>query len=280
HELEGSVQSESYVLREEQRAAVDMTVEYFSEHESGEFLWNAKPRFGKTLTTYDLIKEMEFSNVLILTNRPAVGNSWVDDYEKFIKYDKEYKYHFVSDSPAIANRDITSRDEYQSKVIDSWNLKQIAFVSLQDLKGSASFGGDYQKLRWVREIDWDLVVIDEAHEAVDTNKTEFALDKIQTDYILHLSGTPFKQIASDKFETNQIFNWSYMDEQEAKVNWDESETDEHNPYEELPTLNMYTYQMSNIIVDQIKQGADLDEETNVDYAFDLNEFFATDDKVN
>ena len=89
HELEGSVQSESYVLREEQRAAVDMTVEYFSEHESGEFLWNAKPRFGKTLTTYDLIKEMEFSNVLILTNRPAVGNSWVDDYEKFIKYDKE-----------------------------------------------------------------------------------------------------------------------------------------------------------------------------------------------
>lgn len=280
HELEGSVKSESYILRQEQKAAVNMTADYFKTHDSGEFLWNAKPRFGKTLTTYDLIKKMDFKNVLILTNRPAVGNSWVDDYEKFIKYDKEHTYHFVSDSPAIANRDILSRDEYQSKVINSWDLKQIAFVSLQDLKGSASFGGDYQKLRWVRDVEWDLVVIDEAHEAVDTNKTEFALDRIKTNYILHLSGTPFKQIAGDKFEANQIFNWSYMDEQEAKANWNEGEADEHNPYEELPTLNMYTYQMSNMIMEKIKQGADIDEETNVDYAFDLNEFFATDDKGN
>lgn len=280
HELEDTVQSESYVLRQEQKEAVEMTAKYFSERESGEFLWNAKPRFGKTLTTYDLIKEIDFQNVLILTNRPAVGNSWVDDYEKFIKYDKDTNYHFVSDSPAIENRDITPRTVFEKKIIENWDLKQIAFVSLQDLKGSAHFGGDYPKLRWVREVEWDLVVIDEAHEAVDTNKTEFALDKIQTHYILHLSGTPFKQIAGDKFESNQIFNWSYMDEQEAKANWDESETDEHNPYEELPTLNMYTYQMSNMIVEQIKQGADLDEETNVDYAFDLNEFFATDDNGN
>jgi type II restriction enzyme len=280
YELEDSAQSETYVLREEQKEAVEMTASYFNERESGEFLWNAKPRFGKTLTTYDLIKQMEFNNVLILTNRPAVGNSWVDDYEKFIKYDDKYNYNFVSDSPAIAHRDIMSRDEYKEKVIDSWDMKQIAFVSLQDLKGSAYFGGDYPKLDWVREIEWDLVVIDEAHEAVDTTKTEFALERIKNKYTLHLSGTPFKQLASDKFDFDQIFNWSYMDEQEAKENWDESTTDEHNPYEELPTLNMYTYQMSNMIVDEIKQGADLDEETNVDYAFDLNEFFATDDKGN
>lgn len=279
YELEDSVQSESYVLRQEQKTAVDVTAKYFSERETGEFLWNAKPRFGKTLTTYDLIKKMKFSSVLILTNRPAVGSSWVDDYEKFIKYDKEYNYHFVSDSPALTNRDIMSRDQYQKKLsFESWDLKQIAFVSLQDLKGSAHFGGDYSKLSWVKSTKWDLVVIDEAHEAVETSKTDVALGEINNNYVLHLSGTPFKQISGDKFDSNQIFNWSYMDEQEAKANWDESETDEHNPYEELPTLNMYTYRMSNMIVEQIEQGADLDEETNVDYAFDLNEFFATDDK--
>lgn len=117
HELEGSVKSESYVLRQEQAEAVEMTAEYFKSRESGEFLWNAKPRFGKTLTTYDLIKEMDFQNVLILTNRPAVGNSWVDDYEKFIKYDKDANYHFVSDSLAIANRDITPRTVFEKRLL-------------------------------------------------------------------------------------------------------------------------------------------------------------------
>lgn len=278
HELEDTVHSQNYVLREEQKKAVGMTADFFSERDSGEFLWNAKPRFGKTITAYDLIKHMDFKDVLILTNRPAVGNSWVDDYEKFVKYDDDYNYHFVSDSPAIKDRDVLSRDEYKDMLIKDWDLKQIAFTSLQDLKGSAYFGGDDNKLRWVKDFKWDLVIIDEAHEAVDTNKTAFALDKIDGKYTLHLSGTPFKQIASEKFESNQIFNWSYMDEQEAKGNWDETLKDKHNPYEELPTLNMYTYQMSNMIVDQIKKGASIDEKTNVDYAFDLNEFFATDDK--
>lgn len=278
NELEGEFHHHEYLLRTEQQDAVETTVSYFQKNESGEFLWNAKPRFGKTLSTYDLIKKMEFENVLILTNRPAVGNSWVDDYEKFIKYDKDYNYQFVSDSPSIENRDVMSRKLYSEKIVDDFSLKQIAFVSLQDLKGSSYFGGDYDKLKWVRDLKWDLIVIDEAHEAVDTSKTEFALDKIESKYILHLSGTPFKQITGDKFESDQIFNWTYMDEQEAKTEWDETLTDSHNPYSELPTLNMYTYQMSNMIVDKIKKGADLDEDTNVDYAFDLNEFFSTDDK--
>lgn len=283
-ELYESHQSLSYTLREEQQRAVDMTAQYFDERESGEFLWNAKPRFGKTLSTYDLIRSLGFHNVLVITNRPAVGNSWVDDYEKFIKYDNagRLKYHFVSDSPAIKDRDVLSREEYLKRYFGP-NLDfnnepyQIAFVSLQDLKGSEYFGGDYNKLAWVKGVNWDMVVIDESHEAVDTDKTGFALDNINRKYILHLSGTPFKQIAGGKFSDDQIFNWSYMDEQQAKENWDESLTDEHNPYSELPTLNMYTYQMSNMIVDQIKKGADLDEETNVDYAFDLNEFLSTDE---
>src|SRR5699024_3751368 len=119
--------------------------------------------------------------------------------------------------------------------------------------------------------------IDESHEAVDTRKTQFALDKIKKDYLLHLSGTPFKQLAGDNFSSEQIFNWTYMDEQEAKENWDEEKTGEHNPYAELPALSMYTYQMSNMILDKVQQGADIDGETNVDYAFDLNEFFSTTD---
>lgn len=281
----GTASSIKYKLRKEQETAVKMTAEYFKDNPDSEFLWNAKPRFGKTLSAYDLVKTLDFHNVLILTNRPAVGNSWVDDYEKFIKYDKNnrLKYHFVSDSPAIKDRDIISRDEYQKKHLGT-NLDldnepyQIAFVSLQDLKGSEHFGGDLRKLAWVKGVKWDLIIIDESHEAVDTNKTEFALDNIECKHILHLSGTPFKQIAGGKFDDDQIFNWSYMDEQQAKEEWDESLTDKHNPYLKLPTLNMYTYQMSNMIVDQIKQGAELDEGTNVDYAFDLNEFFSTDEK--
>src|SRR5699024_11451986 len=91
----------------------------------------------------------------------------------------------------------------------------------------------YNKLEWIADIHWDLVIIDESHEAVDTRKTQFALYKIKKDYLLHLSGTPFKQLAGDDFSSEKIFNWIYRDEQEAKENWDEEETGENNPYAEL-----------------------------------------------
>src|SRR5690606_32525544 len=93
-------------------------------------------------------------------------------------------------------------------------------------------------------------------------------------YTLHLSGTPFKAIANQKFQSDQIFNWSYLDEQAAKTHWEENETDT-NPYESLPTLNLFTYQMSKIIEQEVAKGISIDEETNLDYAFDLNEFFST-----
>ena len=277
-DLDDGETAEEYILRNEQQEAVKQTLAYFDRHESGEFLWNAKPRFGKTLTAYDLMKRMGAKSVLILTNRPAVGNSWVDDYEKFIKNDEStYDYKFVSDSPAISHRKILTREEYiENEIIPNGHEYHINFMSLQDLKGAQIFGGAHKKLDWVTGIDWDLVIIDESHEAVDTRKTQFALDKINKNYLLHLSGTPFKQLSSDNFNSEQIFNWTYMDEQEAKKEWDE-ESGEHNPYAELPALSMYTYQMSNMILDRVQQGADIDGETNVDYAFDLNEFFATTD---
>ena len=127
----------------------------------------------------------------------------------------------------------------------------IAFESLQGLKGSKYFGtGAYDKLKWIADTKWDLLIIDEAHEGVDTTKTDIAFDFINRKFTLHLSGTPFKAIANSKFRSDQIFNWSYADEQEAKVNW---ESESRNPYENLPQLNMYTYQLSNMIADKINK---------------------------
>ena len=119
------------------------------------------------------------------------------------------------------------------------------------------------------------MIIDEAHEGVDTYKTDVAFDHIKRKYTLHLSGTPFKALANNKFEEKAIFNWTYADEQKAKREWDCSQ-DEENPYENLPQLNLYTYQMSEIIRDKLQKGADFDNDGETEeYAFDLNEFFAT-----
>ena len=121
-------------------------------------------------------------------------------------------------------------------------------------------------------VEFDLLIIDEAQEGVDTYPTERAFRYIKRKHTLYLSGTPFKQLASDQFSDEQIFNWSYADEQEAKENFD---GDGYNPYESLPKLCMYTYQLGNILYDELSRGVDLSDEETVDYAFDLNEFFAT-----
>lgn len=147
----------------------------------------------------------------------------------------------------------------------------VAFESLQGLKGSIYFGGDMDKLRWMSELSFDLLIVDEAHEGVDTMRTERAFRNIHRTHTLYLSGTPFKALASAQFAADQIYNWSYADEQEAKAQW----TDEgYNPYESLPQLSMFTYQLSPMIADHLRQGVDLEDES-VNYAFDLNEFFAT-----
>lgn len=149
--------------------------------------------------------------------------------------------------------------------------KRIEFVSLQDMKGSKYFGGEYDKLRHLTELNWDVLVIDEAHEGVDTYKTDLAFDRIRRKFTLHLSGTPFKALANDKFAGDAIFNWTYADEQAAKRNW-QGAPGQQNPYANLPMLNLYTYQMSEIIRDEIQQGVEIDGETQ-EFAFDLNEFF-------
>lgn len=274
HDLSGYQpgKGQDYTLRQEQEEAVAKTLAYFQEHAGGKFLWNAKPRFGKTLSTYDLARRMEAVNVLIVTNRPAIANSWYDDFETFISGQTTYK--FVSESDSLKSRPILSRQEFLGILAD--DVRQLAFISLQDLKGSVYLGGEHDKLKWVTDLHWDLLVIDEAHEGVDTFKTDQAFNKIRRNFTLHLSGTSFKALAKGDFTEEQIYNWSYADEQAAKYSWS-LEQEEENPYESLPQLNLFTYQMSQMIGEKLEKGAQIDGE-NIDYVFDLSEFFATDDK--
>lgn len=268
-----------YTLRAEQKSAVELTKAYFDAHEGGEFLWNAKPRFGKTLSVYDLCKRIPAKKVLIVTNRPAIANSWYSDYERFIG--RESGYFFVSETDALKNnpyvmpydvyeKDRKSREKAGGDVVE---MGIIYFVSLQDMKGSVYLGGAHPKLKELVSTKWDLLVVDEAHEGVDTYKTDVAFDKISRRFTLHLSGTPFKALANNKFDDNAIYNYTYADEQERKRDWNEADGPE-NPYASLPRLSLYTYQMSEIVRDELSQGIEIRGETE-EYAFDLNEFFRT-----
>lgn len=267
-----------YELRKEQKEAVEQTIAYKNSHKNGEFLWNAKPRFGKTLSVYDFCKKSGAKTVLIVTNRPAIANSWYEDYMKFLG--TESGYHFVSEVDALKGKPcVLSRSEYLDVLMahgsdDEEFGKCIEFVSLQDMKGSKYFSTNgIDKLREVADIEWDVLVIDEAHEGVDTYKTDVAFEHINRKFTLHLSGTPFKALANNKFNDDAIFNWTYADEQTAKRDWDVS-SEEENPYATLPKLNLFTYQMSEIVREELQQGVEINGETE-EYAFDLNEFFST-----
>lgn len=256
-----------YTLRFEQNEAVEKAIDYFQKTEKGEFLWNAKPRFGKTLASYDLAKRMGANKVLIVTNRPAIANSWFDDFEMFVD-----GYNFISETSSLKNRATLTREQH----IAIKPIKPlITFLSLQDLKGSKYFGGNYDKLRWVADLEWDLLIIDEAHEGVDTGRTDAAFDVIKRKHTLHLSGTPFKALANEKFPKEAIYNWTYLDEQKIKqIELEEGETGEHT---DLPDLKLFTYRISQMITDEVNEGIEIDNETR-DYAFDLNEFFRAKDK--
>ncbi|WP_296404204.1 DEAD/DEAH box helicase family protein [Psychrobacter sp.] len=269
--FEQSNETLEYKLRNEQKEAVERALKYALSSPENEFLWNAKPRFGKTLSAYDLARRMNATKVLIVTNRPAIANSWFDDFEKFMAWQTDFA--FVSTSDSLKERPALTREQYLDQIAHG-KKNLIAFISLQDLKGAISFGGKYDKLKWVKEIKWDMLVIDEAHEGIDTFKTDIAFENISRNFTLHLSGTPFKAVASGKFNEDEIFNWTYADEQLAKATWDDP--DENNPYEQLPQLNLFSYQMSQMITDKVNKGAQMENE-NIDYAFDLNEFFETND---
>ena len=225
-----------YKLRQEQEKAVHQTKDYFSNHstELPEFLWNAKPRFGKTLSAYELCKTLNARKILIVTNRPAIATSWYNDYVKFLG--TESGYYFVSQVDTLKNRKyVLSREQYVS--VRDKKQGFIEFVSLQDMKGSVYFGGQYNKLQEVAELDWDVLIIDEAHEGVDTYKTDVAFDHVKRKYTLHLSGTPFKALANSKFKEEEIYNWTYADEQKAKRDWDETSEEENTNTQYNPSYS-------------------------------------------
>ena len=268
----------TYSLRKEQENAVSRTLAYAAENqtidfekpnEKAKFLWNAKPRFGKTLSSYDFAKRFNAKNVLIVTNRPAIANSWYDDFKKFID-----GYYFISTTDSLKLQPSLSRDEFLSRANPSDDDRQITFLSLQDLKGGKIFGGGYDKLKWVADLKWDLLIIDEAHEGIDTEKTEEAFRKIKRRFTLHLSGTPFKAIADGYFTSEQIYNWTYIDEQKAKKA-ELANGDDAGDHVNLPDMRLFTYKMSDMIESRLDEGIEIDDE-NIDYAFELNDMFSTD----
>lgn len=260
--------------REEQQRAIDQTYNYWSNRETNtdrKFLWNAKPRFGKTLTSYWFAEKIKAKKVLIVTNRPTISDSWYEDYRKYIQPKGVYKFGSTKD-----NKYVTEKGNLGGRALKVNEIKTVIenkesvifFISLQDVKGKNRENPDLfkQKNKWIFDESWDLFIIDESHEATETVKAQVLFENLQTGFKLHLSGTPFKALANRKFKVQQIFNWTYEDEQSAKENWDP--VDGPNPYRKLPRMNMFAYRLSKTLNEQIGEG---------EYAFDLNELFKVKD---
>ncbi|MCD6389700.1 MAG: GIY-YIG nuclease family protein, partial [Desulfobulbaceae bacterium] len=275
-EMSEGIRLLDFTMRPEQEVAVEKTAAYFkSAHKDDpdktpHFLWNAKMRFGKTFTSYQLAKKMKWRKVLVLTFKPAVQSAWEEDLNCHIDF-KGWQF--------ISRNGLSYEDADKKKPI-------VCFGSFQDYLGkNTSTGGIKTKNEWVHATNWDCVILDEYHygawrenakelfEAEDKKEREFGegegLDyydeeimPITTDAYLYLSGTPFRAIASGEFIEEQIFNWTYSDEQGAKQKW----KGENNPYSCLPRMVLMTYQLPDAIREIAMQG-EFDE-------FDLNLFFA------
>ena len=265
-----------FKMRPEQEDAVEKTMQYFNSFKNENhdktphFLWNAKMRYGKTFATYQLAKKLGWKKVLVLTFKPAVQSAWDEDLKSHLDFEG---WQFIS-------RNGMSFDE-----IDK-SKPYVCFGSFQDYLGkNTSTGGIKTKNEWVHTTNWDCVVFDEYHygawrenakelfEAEDKKEMQFNdgegrdyFDEdtmpITTDNYLYLSGTPFRAITSGEFIEEQIFNWTYSDEQKAKEEWKE----ENNPYASLPRMVMLTYQLPDSI-SEIADGGEYNE-------FDLNIFFS------
>ena len=268
----------SFGMRPEQKNAVKKSIAYFKSfrkenpNKTPHFLWNAKMRFGKTFASYQLAKKMEWTKILVLTFKPAVQSAWEEDLLTHVDFEG---WQFIS-------RNGLSYEEADHQ------KPFVCFGSFQDYLGkNTSTGGIKTKNEWVHATQWDCVIFDEYHygawrenakelfEAEDKKEIDFAVGEgmdyfdvdtipITTNHYLYLSGTPFRAIASGEFIEEQIFNWTYSDEQKAKADWDNSK--EKNPYAPLPRMVMMTYQLP----DAISRIADMGEFDG----FDLNVFFS------
>lgn len=286
--------TQSFGMRPEQFRAVKQTKSYFEQAVKEEpnripkFLWNAKMRFGKTFASYQLAKKMNLSRILVLTFKPAVESAWREDLVSHIDFEG---WQFISNKDARNNN--LNIDQEFSRADKSKPI--VVFGSFQDLLGTNESGGIKTKNEFIHATLWDLVIFDEYHFGAwkerakelfekedEENEVDFDAEKYQKDeasnainetwlpistkYYLFLSGTPFRAINNGEFIEEQIFNWTYSDEQRAKANWKGAD----NPYLSLPRMVMLTYRMPDQIQDVARQG-EFDE-------FDLNLFFAAEGK--
>lgn len=282
--------TQTFKMRPEQYHAVDKTVEYFKAARKEDpdrppkFLWNAKMRFGKTFASYQLARKMGLKRVLVLTFKPAVESAWREDLVSHVDFEG---WQFVSNKDAHNNN---INIDQQFAIADK-SKPIVVFGSFQDLLGTNDAGGIKAKNEFIHDVNWDLVIFDEYHFGAwrenakklfenpdEEADSDFDMEKykrdeadnaynesflpITTDYYLFLSGTPFRAINSGEFIEDQIYNWTYSDEQKAKDSWVGS----GNPYASLPRMVMLTYKVPDSITQIAKQG-EFDE-------FDLNVFFS------
>lgn len=240
------------ILRDEQKAAIAMAKKNIKNGNS-DILWNAKMRFGKTLTALSLINELKYKRTIILTHRPVVDKGWFEDYSKI--FDNASGYVYISKSQG--------EKPEKAKQFASSGKPFIYFASMQDLRGSKDVGGKFDKNNDIFSIDWQLVIIDEAHEGTQTELGQNVIKALRKDEtkVLHLSGTPFNIISG--FKEEQIYTWDYVMEQQMKTEWDKTHFGDSNPYATLPKLNIYTFDLGELL------GGFEDD----DHAFNFTEFF-------
>lgn len=240
------------VFRPEQREAIEKTKRQFRK--SNQMLWNAKMRFGKTLSALQVVKDMDFNRTLILTHRPVVDSGWFEDFGKIFYDSPGFAYGSKNNGDNHASLEARAR---QGK------CKYVYFASMQDLRGSELVGGNFDKNNEVFATDWDCIIVDEAHEGIQTELGKAVMQELTkaNTRILRLSGTPFNLL--DDFKEDEIYTWDYVMEQRAKASWDLTHFGDPNPYSDLPTMNIYTYDLGRL----------LSEFVDEDVAFNFREFF-------
>ncbi len=243
---------ERIIFRPEQKEAIEKTVKRFKK--GSRMLWNAKMRFGKTLCALEVVRRMRLRRTLILTHRPVVNKGWYEDFQKIFHEDKDYRYASKSKGESVQG------------LLTEEACSFVYFASMQDLRGSAAVGGNFDKNDEIFRTEWDLLIVDEAHEGTQTALGKAVMRELtegKTAKVLELSGTPFNLL--DNFEGDDIYTWDYTMEQRAKAEWDATHFGDPNPYAELPRLNIFTYNLGRLLQEYDVEGD----------AFNFREFFRT-----
>lgn len=238
-------------FRPEQDKAITETVSHFSKQNGKAFLWNAKMRFGKTLSGLEVAKQMGYKSTLIITHRPVVDKGWHEDFHKIFG-DQEDIYSYAT---RMSDEDSTGEDFYSlKKKVDAGKKRMVFFVSMQYLRFSQYVGGKERHFdplkKAIMEYDWDFVMVDEAHEGIEAAAGVRVMSKLKKENtrILSLSGTPFNLL--DKYDEGEIYTWDYVMEQRAKQEWDDKHFGDPNPYAELPRMQILTFTLPKMVRDE------------------------------